>query len=172
MNLTKETLLQLLQETSFEYQVYEHPPIFTVEEAKAMEHSLHCPGAHVKNLFLRNHKKTFYCLLTVKEDKTVDLSTLSQQWDVGRFSFASPADLERFLQVSPGSVTPFAILNDTACKVKLYFDEDLLNEAIINIHPMVNTATIGMKREDLVSFLEKNHHEKITFIHIPSMEKG
>lgn len=161
----QESLLAILDAANYVYQLYEHPPVFTVEQA--MHYCKDIPGAHVKNLFLRNKKKTSYLLVTVKDEKTVDLLALGETLGIGRLSFASGDDLIKMLNVQPGSVTPLAMMNDQDHRVKLYFDHDLLNDEFISIHPMVNTATLCLKLSDLILLIEKNHREKIEFIEIP-----
>lgn len=164
---SKEKLLLILDADNVGYQLYEHPPVYTTEEAA--EHCAHIPGVHVKNLFLRNKKKTAYWLVTVREDKRVDLFVLGEIFNEGRLSFASHSDLTTMLGVQPGSLTPLAIINDQENRVKLFIDNDLLTEKHINIHPMENTATISVKASDLLRFIEGRHQRKIEFIEIPTL---
>ncbi|HEX4045859.1 MAG TPA: prolyl-tRNA synthetase associated domain-containing protein [Gammaproteobacteria bacterium] len=163
---SKEELLLILNSDNFGYQLYEHPPVFTASDAE--EHCVHIPGVHVKNLFLRNKKKTAYWLITVKDEKRVDLMAFGNILNEGRLSFASHSDLIAMLGIQPGSVTPLAIINDQAKRVKLIFDNALLLEKHINIHPMENTATISVQLCDLLRFIEGNHQGKIEFIEIPN----
>ncbi len=162
---TKESLFSLLDAAHLEYQLHEHPAVFTAEEGE--QYCAHIPGAHVKNLFLRNEKKTAYWLVTIKYHKRVDLSELAKILNNGRLSFANHNDLKAMLGVTPGSVTPIAIINDHAKRVKLIFDQDLLQEEDINIHPMENTATITVKLTDLQNFVEQKYQIKINFETIP-----
>jgi len=166
MITNKEQLFSMLKNSKLAYQLFDHPAVFTVEQA--MQYCSHIPGSHVKNLFLRNKKKTFYCLITLKEEKRVDLSELGDLLELGRLSFASNEDLINILGVQPGSVTPVAIINDNAKRVKLFFDEDLLKNEEINIHPLENIATISMGLNDLLQFIENENQKKITFIKIPT----
>jgi Ala-tRNA(Pro) deacylase len=161
----RQSLISLLDAAHLEYQLHEHPAIFTTEEGE--QYCAHIPGAHVKNLFLRNEKKTAYWLLTIKHHKHVDLSQLAKILNGGRLSFANHHDLKTILGVMPGSVTPIAIINDHARRVKLIFDQDLLKEEYINIHPMENIATITMKLTDLQNFIEQKHQIKIDFLMMP-----
>lgn len=161
----RKPLLSLLDGAHLEYQLHEHPAVFTAEDGE--QYCAHIPGAHVKNLFLRNEKKTAYWLVTIKYEKRVDLSQLAKILNGGRLSFANHRDLQTMLGVTPGSVTPIAIINDHARRVKLILDQDLLQEEYINIHPMENTATITMKLVDLQNFIEKRHQIKIDFVVIP-----
>ena len=162
---TRQALLSLLDNAHFEYQVHDHPAVFTADEAT--QYCAHIAGAHVKNLFLRNEKKSAYWLVTVKDHKRVDLSSLAKILNGGRLSFANPDDLQNMLGVTPGSVTPLAIINDETKKIKLILDEDLLQEEFINIHPMENTSTITTKLSDLKKFIETTHQINIEFLTIP-----
>ena len=97
---------------------------------------------------------------------------MGDQLKLGRLSFASNDDLKSMLGVEPGSVTPIAIINNESKRVKLLFDNDLLTEEYISIHPMVNTATIAIRLGDLLQFIKNNHQEKIEFIDIPNHDSG
>lgn len=162
MIITQQSLFSLLDSASCHYQLFEHPPVFTVEDAK--RHCTHIPGAQVKNLLLRDKKKTTYLLLTVKDEKRLDLAALSQQLGLGRLSFVSSDELIAMLGVPPGSVNPLAIINDQSAKVRQFFDSDLLNEEIICIHPMINTATISIRMNDLLAFIQRYRDGDIEFI--------
>lgn len=164
--MDKNELFSLMDAKHLNYQVFEHPAVFTVEEA--LKFCAHVPGAHVKNLFLRDDKKRQYWLITLLENKRVNLSLLSQMLGAKRLSFGSAEDLIALLGVQPGSVTPLAILNDQQQRVKLMFDRDLLSEEKISIHPMENIATISVKLEDLLNFIKNNYQgNTIEFIDIP-----
>ena len=164
----REQLLSLLTESNLHYQLHEHPPIFNAEDGKQLaEYWMHIKGAHVKNLFVRNQKKTAYWLITININKRVDLLALGKMLDAGRLSFANPAELQAMLNVTPGSVTPFAIINDKDNRIQLILDEDLLAEEYINVHPMENTATIHLKLKDLRSFIEQRH--SLIFAAIPGL---
>ncbi len=163
--ITKNQLLYLLQAKRIFYKVYEHPPVFTANEA-----AIYCadiPGAHVKNLFLRNKKKTKYLLLTILDDKLADLTKLGETLELGRLSFASHQDLVAILGVQPGSVTPLAILNDNKIQVELYFDKALYAYEYVNVHPMENSATLHLKTSDLSAFIEAEYSRSIRWIDVP-----
>jgi|SRR5579862_6583378 len=162
----KIDLLRLLTSCQIEYKLFEHPPIFTAEDAHNMQICEVIPGSHVKNLFLRNRKKSVYLLVTIKENKRVDLLDLEKKLNSERLSFASSHDLTNMLGIQPGSVTPLAIINDKSNRIQLFFDADLLNEEYINIHPMENTATISIKLSDLLLFIQQYYKNKIEFIEI------
>lgn len=165
MVTNKEDLLSLLAAENFMYKLYEHPAVYTVEEG--MQHCHHIPGAHIKNLFLRNKKKTSYWLVSVAETKRVDLKQLGDLLAGGRLSFVNNESLVDMLGVQPGSVTPLAIINDKEQQVQLFLDRDLLTTEYINIHPMENTATIHLKLQDLLNFIENYTQIKVKFIDVP-----
>ena len=153
--LDPQQLLSRLAELGIAQQSVEHPPVFTVEEAKALRGNL--PGHHIKNLFLRNKKEEMW-LVVVEEDKRVDLKALGEKLNAGKLSFGSPDRLMRYLGVLPGAVTPFGIINDTERKVKVVLDRDLLSMDPVNAHPLVNTMTTAISARDLVRFLEAEGH--------------
>jgi Ala-tRNA(Pro) deacylase len=137
------------------FRCVEHPPVFTVEEAKALRGEL--PGAHIKNLFLRNKKGRMW-LVTCLEDREVDLKALGERLEAGRFSFGSAERLMTYLGVRPGAVTPFAVINDSAREVTMVLDSGLLGEGPVNCHPLENTMTRALAPEDLRRFLEADVH--------------
>src|SRR5260221_5140706 len=110
----KMVLLDFLNANHLHYQLYDHEPIFTVAEGKVLSHSI--SGAHSKNLFLKDKKNSFW-LISVLEDKRVDLKALSTMYGKGRLSFASEEELFQKLKLTPGAVTPYALLHDTSHEV-------------------------------------------------------
>ena len=133
----------------------EHPPVFTVEEAKALRGNL--PGHHIKNLFLRNKKEEMW-LVVALEDRAIDLKRLGEALGAGRLSFGSPDRLRRQLGVEPGSVTPFALVNDETRAVRLALDRGLMEGGPINAHPLVNTMTTAIAIADLLRLFETTGH--------------
>ena len=133
----------------------EHPPVFTVEEAKALRGNL--PGHHIKNLFLRNKKEEMW-LVVALEDRPVDLKRLGEVLGAGRLSFGSPERLRRHLGVEPGSVTPFALVNDETRVVRLALDRGLADGGPVNAHPLVNSMTTALGLADLLRFFEATGH--------------
>ena len=150
-----EALLRRLDELGITYLSVSHPPVFTVEEAKALRGEL--PGSHIKNLFLRNKKGQMW-LVTCLEDRAVDLKVLGERLGAGRFSFGSAERLMTHLGVRPGAVTPFAVINDRAGAVTMVLDSGVMAEGPVNCHPLVNTMTTALAPEDLVRFLEAENH--------------
>ena len=150
-----ERLLAFLEELGVEATTHNHEPVFTVEEAKALRGEL--PGGHCKSLFLRN-KKGRYWLVVCEENRQVDLRALGDLLGSGRLSFASADRLMSVLGVIPGSVTPFALINDRDRVVTVVLDEAMMGKTPLNYHPLVNTMTTAIARDDLVKFVEACGH--------------
>ena len=155
--MNKQEVYQFLKDNNIQYEVTEHPAVYNMEEMD----NLHLPYPYsAKNLFVRDDKKANYYLITVKEEKRVNLKELRKQNGTRNLSFASENDLIDILRLTPGSVTPFGLLNDKEQKVKFYIDEDLLSgDGMIGIHPNENTATVWLKTEDLIKILKENGNE-------------
>ena len=133
-----------------------HPAAFTVEEARALRGAV--PGGHTKNLFLRD-KKGVPFLVVAGEETEIDLRALHRLLGAsGRFSFGSAELMGELLGVTPGSVTPFAVINDSGRRVTVVLDSALLAHAVLNFHPLVNTATTTISRDGLLRFLEATGH--------------
>lgn len=148
-------LLQRLEALGIQSKTVLHPPVFTVEEAKALRGEL--PGAHIKNLFLRNKKGAMW-LVTCLEDRDIDLKALAAALDAGRFSFGSAERLMTYLGVLPGAVTPFAVINDTGRAVQMVLDKAIVGHDPVNCHPLVNDMTTALETADLIRFLEAEGH--------------
>jgi Ala-tRNA(Pro) deacylase len=133
-----------------------HPAAFTVEDARALRGTV--PGGHTKNLFLRDKKGVPY-LVVAGEGAAIELRALHRLLGAtGRFSFGSAELMGELLGVTPGSVTPFAVINDTGRRVTVVLDAAMMGHAVLNFHPLVNTATTTISREGLVRFLEATGH--------------
>lgn len=154
--LDTQQLFSRLAELGIAQQSVEHPPVFTVEEAKALRGNL--PGHHVKNLFLRNKKEEMWLVVAI-EDRAIDLKRLGEVLGAGRLSFGSPDRLRRHLGVAPGSVTPLALINDQSRSVRLALDRGLTEGGPVNVHPLVNTMTTAMTAADLLRFFAATGHE-------------
>lgn len=129
-----------------------HPPVFTVDEARALRGSL--PGGHCKSLFLRDKKKQF--LVVALEDRKVDLKALRGALGAGNLSFGSPERLYAALGVTPGSVTPLALINaDPATGLIVALDRGMLDHDLLNYHPLSNDATTAIAPADLVRFVRE-----------------
>ena len=154
-----EDLFGRLDALGIETSTVEHPPVFTVEEAKALRGEI--AGCHTKNLFLRNKKGKMW-LLVCMEDRTIDLKELAGRLDAGRLSFGSADRLAQYLGVIPGAVTPFAILNDKTNSVRVVVDNAILGRAPLNFHPLDNAQTTTIDADDLLKFLDaEGHHAQV-----------
>ena len=151
-----ERLLARLEELGIKAVTHAHPPLHTVEESKALRGAL--PGGHCKNLFLKD-KKDQHWLVVALEDARVELNRLDRLIGSARLSFASPDRLWRHLGVRPGSVTPFALINDTERKVKVVLQQAMLEWDPLNYHPLVNDRTTAVRPVDLLAFIRACGHE-------------
>jgi Ala-tRNA(Pro) deacylase len=134
----------------------EHAPMFTVEQSQALRGTI--PGAHTKNLFLKD-KDGRLALVVAKEDTCVDLKALAKRLGFGRFSFGKPELLMDVLGIEPGSVTAFALINETARRLDtVVVDEALMSFAEVNCHPLMNDATTRIAIGDLIRFMEACGH--------------
>lgn len=132
-----------------------HPAVFTVAEAKALRGEL--PGAHSKNLFLSDRKGGLW-LVVADEDRLINLKALRQILAAPALSFAKPEVLSATLGVEPGSVTPFAVINDEGGRVTVVLDKELMTAPVLNFHPLVNTATTTISPTGLLAFLAATNH--------------
>ena len=151
--LTKSDLLELLRLKGLNFQIHDHKPLFTVEDSEKMRGSI--DGAHTKNLFLKNKKNNFY-LLSCDENARVDLKNFSKSIFAKNLSFANELYLDKYLGIKPGSVSPFALLNDEDNVVSFYLDQKLAESEVINFHPLINTTTISINTKDFIRFMLEN----------------
>jgi Ala-tRNA(Pro) deacylase len=140
---------------NIEYQMVEHEAVFTVEESSKLDRDI--PGAHTKNLFLKDTAGQYW-LVTVPAHIRVDLKQLPDAIGCKRVSFAKAEDMLRLLGIEPGSVTPLAAINDANGDVSVVIDSRLLEADRVNIHPLRNTATLGLSPDNLVKLLQHWHH--------------
>lgn len=152
--MSKEEVYLKLKELNIEYLKIDHIPIYTIDEANNLD--IENKEYIAKNLFLMDDKKRNYYLLVVKSNKKIDLNDLKNKINSRRLSFASSEDLEKYLKLKKGSVTPLGVLNDVERKVKVIIDEDILKEEIVGVHPNDNNATVFMKTKDLIRIIELN----------------
>jgi Ala-tRNA(Pro) deacylase len=148
-------LYERLRALSITWARHEHVPVFTVEEAAVVNASQ--PGGHTKNLFLKDKKGGLW-LVVLRDDFRLDLNALSRQLASPRFSFGSGELLMTTLGVPPGSVTPFALINDPGNKVRVVLDEAMLRHEPINFHPLRNDRTIAVTAADLLKFVADCGH--------------
>lgn len=148
----KEKVYNILKDLNIEYTEHEHEAVFTVDEANALDINL--PGKHCKNLFLRNRKGNIHYLLVVEDHKRVDLKNLAKEIGSTPLSVASEERLLKYLALTPGSVTPFGLINDERREVEVLIDKDLADGDYVNFHPNVNTSTLTISYKDFEKFLK------------------
>jgi Ala-tRNA(Pro) deacylase len=155
MPATPEDLFALLDRLGIAHETVRHPPLFTVEESRRLRGQIR--GAHTKNLFLCDKRGRVF-LVSALEDASTDLKRLHHRLGAGRFSFGSPVLMRELIGIEPGAVTPFAVMNDAAGRVIVVLDEELMRHARLNFHPLINTMTTNIGRDDLVRFLDATGH--------------
>ena len=158
----------LLDGLQIPYARVDHDHADTIEACEAVEQVL---GEKIcKNLFLCNRQKTQFYLLMLEGEKVFKTKDLSKQLGVARLSFADPADMEKYLDITPGSVSVLGLMNDTENCVKLLVDADLLKDEFIGCHPCINTSTLAVSMQDILTkFLPAVHHEPV-IVDLPDPE--
>jgi Ala-tRNA(Pro) deacylase len=162
MDDNEKKVYEVLEKLHIHYEKYDHPAVFTCNEADIYTSGL--KGVHTKNLFLRNKKGDSHYLVVMCEDKVLDVKGFGEIIAEKNISFASPERMMKYLKLTPGSVSLFGIINDTEHTVKVYIDEDIMKEEYINSHPNVNTSTLVIKVSDMMRFLEDsgNQHQTVS----------
>ena len=155
MPATPDDLFAFLDRLGIAHSTVTHAPLFTVEQSQALRGAI--AGGHTKNLFLKDKRDAVY-LVVAPEEGNVDLKTLHHKLGAGRFSFGSADLMLELLGVSPGAVTAFGVINDAARRVTVVLDTGLMENATINCHPLVNTMTTSIGRDDLLKFFTATGH--------------
>ena len=168
MPASPEALYRRFDALGIRYTTYHHPAVFTVAESTALRGEL--PGGHCKSLFLKDRKDGLW-LVVLLEHRRLDLKVLADHLEAPRFSFGSAPLLDAALGVTPGSVTPFALINDEAGRVRVVLDAEMLEIDPLNYHPLVNTATTAVSPADLLKFIAATGHEP-RIIHMAGLERG
>jgi Ala-tRNA(Pro) deacylase len=165
--LTPQQLLDHLAALGIAADTVEHEPVFTVAESRPVKARI--PGAHSKNLFVKDKKGRLF-LITARDETPIDLKRAHEAIGAsGRLSFGSAEQLREVLGIEPGSVTPFAVVNDRAGRVTVILDANLMEHERVNFHPLVNSMTTGVSREDLLRFLRATGHEP-AIVRLPEPE--
>ena len=151
--INKEKLTEMLESQKITYKIYNHIALHSVNDSIKLRGNI--PGAHTKNLFLKNKKNNFF-LFSCLENTNIDLKKLNKKLSLGNISFAKEKYLEEMLSVRPGAVTPYGLLNDTENKIKFFLDNKILSFEYVNFHPLDNRFTISILTTDFVNFLKKN----------------
>jgi Ala-tRNA(Pro) deacylase len=165
MPATPDDLFAFLDRLQISHRTVSHPPLFTVEASRRLRGQI--PGGHTKNLFLKDKRGALF-LVVALEDAAIDLKSLHHHLGAARFSFGPPGLMRATLGIEPGAVTPFAALNDTTGRVAVVLDQSMLAHDTLNYHPLVNTMTTSIGREDLLRFLEATGHRP----HIAAVSDG
>jgi Ala-tRNA(Pro) deacylase len=152
MTAHEQLVQSRLQELGISYTRHEHPPVATVEEATA--HWAGIEATHCKNLFLRNQKGSRHYLVVLTATKKADLKAVAEQIGDGKLSFASPDRLMTHLGLTPGSVSPFGLINDRDHAVRVVLDRDFQTATRLAFHPNINTATLTVSAADFAKFLD------------------
>ena len=169
MPATPDDVFRRLDELGVAHSTVEHAAVFTVAESTQVERAL--PGGHTKNLFLKDKKGALF--LVIAEGRTkVDLKSLPAAIGCGRLSFGNPELLMEVLGVPPGSVTALSLINDRERRVSVVLDAHLMGYDSINCHPLTNTATTNIARDDLLRFIRSCGHEPRIAALGPARETG
>ncbi len=159
MPANRDDLFARFDELGIETTTVDHPAVFTVDESLAIHKHELLPGGHTKNLFLKDKKGSIF-LVVALNDASLDLKSLHRMLGAsGRFSFGKPELLFELLGVTPGSVTPFSLINDTEQTVNVVLEAKMMEHDLLNYHPLENTATVNIKRDDLLTFIRSCGHE-------------
>ena len=160
--MNKQQIYDYLQENSIWHEITEHKAVYNM--AELAEVPCPYPEADAKNLFVRDDKKQNYYLITVKGEKRVNLKAFRKAQGTRNLSFASAEDLLERLALITGAVTPLGVLNDETRSVKVFLDQDFLQEpGLVGVHPNENTATVWLKAEDLIRIIREHGNEVVTF---------
>jgi Ala-tRNA(Pro) deacylase len=148
---TEADLFTLFDAQGIAHHTHRHARVFRVDEGQEIKAVL--PGAHTKNLFLKDHRGQLW-LVSALGETLIDLKALPARIGSGRLSFGSPERLYEALGVTPGSVTAFALINDPEHKVRFVLDAALIAHETVNFHPLSNDATTAVSRQGFLDFLE------------------
>lgn len=147
----EKKVYETLEKLGISYIQYNHIPVYTIDEVEALD--LQMRGKHCKNLFTRNKQGNRHYLIIIAHTKRADLKDVSAQVGCSRLSFASEERLMKFLGLTPGSVSPFGLLNDKDKHVRVLIDKDLRDSSYVCFHPNVNSATVSITYDDFEKFL-------------------
>ena len=155
MPATRTELFAFFDKLGIATKTFEHEPVFTVEEAKRVHDKV--PGGHCKNLFCKDEKGVLW-LIVALEDAVIDLKSAPAKIGSRRLSFGKPELLMEVLGITPGSVTPFSLVNDTQVRVNVILDEAMMKLDQLNYHPLKNDASTTIAAADLLTFIKACGH--------------
>ena len=165
MPASPEALFAFLTSLGIAHSTVEHPPFYTVEEGRPWHDKI--PGLHCKNLFIKDKKGGLW-LVVLPADKRADLGRLEKQLGAPRFSFGRAELLQEVLELTPGSVTPFGLMNDRDRRVTVVLDQDMLDAELVNYHPLHNAASTTLRSADLLRFVQALGYEP-TLVKVPEV---
>lgn len=148
----KEKVLKYLDNIGISYELYEHPPIPTIEDARKYWKDI--DAGHCKNLFFRNHKGNRHYLVIIDFEQSLGIHDLEKKLKQGKLSFASEKRMDKYLGVKAGSVSVFGLINDSNNHVYIFLDQNLKKVQKISFHPNDNTATVVISFEDFCKYLD------------------
>lgn len=154
----EENLKKYLLKNNVNYVIHKHKAVFTVNESKEEPEIKFIPGLRTKSLFLRDKNKNFY-LVCLPGEKRLNIKFLKEKLDVTELHFASPEELKIHLNLTPGSVSIFGMIN--AKNVLLILDEEVWQADITGFHPNINTATLEISHKDLEKFINSLNCKKL-----------
>lgn len=154
-----DKVIEVLKKLNIEYEIIEHAPVYTVEEAENIENMI--DGVGCKNLFLKDKNNTYF-LYVLNSQKKADLKSLQKKLQCGRLSFASEEELYEMLKLNRGSVSPLGIINNKECNVIVILDSELENNKLL-MHPNLNTFTISMGCDDLITCIDYCNNQYIIY---------
>ena len=163
--MTKDDIINLLKFKKIEFDIVEHEPFFSVSDSQKYRNKI--KGSHSKNLFLKNKKNNFF-LISCEENENINLKKISKSLGLGNVSFAKQELLFSYLKIKPGSVSPFALLNDQNNEVIFYLEKKLYESEFINFHPLENIFTITLPTSIFIKFMIENNKK----INIFSSDQG
>jgi len=146
--------IEFIKKSKYKFKIHEHANLHTVEDSKKLRGEI--KGTHTKNLFLKNKKNNFF-LISCEENSEINLKKISKSLNLGNVSFAKKENLDTCLGIKPGSVSPFALLNDKKDFVSFFLEDRLYQSEILNFHPLINSLTISIAVNDFVSFMIENN---------------
>ncbi len=161
--MNKEELLKFLDDRGVEYEKIDHSPVYTIDEM--IDAEIPYPDVIAKNLFIRDDKKRNFYLITVLEDKRVDLKEFRRAHETRQLSFASEELLMDKMQLIRGAVTPFGLLNNDDCDIKFFIDKEFFERGCIGIHPNLNDATVFLDPNTIIELI-REHGNEIEIIEI------
>ena len=155
MNQEQQSLFDRFDELDIQTKTHQHQPAFTVEEARELRGSIQ--GSHCRNLFLKDKKGQIW-LIVCLEDATINLKTAPLRIGSARLSFGKPELMDETLKLTPGSVTPFGLINDKNTVVNVILEKTMMAKEMLNFHPLINTATTTITSNDLLKFIHSCGH--------------